>query len=214
MLLCSLVCAAALQAMVPDAFAERVLRVKDGDSIVIESAEREVDVRIADIDAPELDQPYGLEAKSALEALVGSRDVRLELVGGDAYRRIVANVYVEQRDVAAELVVRGLAWVRRSYASAARLVGLEEAARHDRRGLWADADPVAPWLWRRWGPSSGQDKVQPMPPEISVECGAKTYCRQMRSCEEAIAYLRQCGLKTIDGDGDGIPCEKLCRYYR
>lgn len=42
-------------------------------------------------------------------------------------------------------------------------------------------------------------------------CGAKTYCTEMVSCQEAIFYFNQCGLTRLDGDGDGVPCEKLCR---
>nr|WP_246327409.1 excalibur calcium-binding domain-containing protein [Candidatus Competibacter phosphatis] len=33
----------------------------------------------------------------------------------------------------------------------------------------------------------------------------------MTSCKEATFYLTQCGVKSLDGDGDGRPCEKLCR---
>jgi len=42
-------------------------------------------------------------------------------------------------------------------------------------------------------------------------CGKKRYCSQMTSCEEAVFYYRVCGLKRLDRDRDGIPCEKLCR---
>lgn len=42
-------------------------------------------------------------------------------------------------------------------------------------------------------------------------CGAKLYCTQMTSCEEAQFYFRQCGLSRLDGDSDGVPCEGLCR---
>ena len=42
-------------------------------------------------------------------------------------------------------------------------------------------------------------------------CGSKRYCGEMRSCEEAQFYLTQCGLGRLDGDSDGIPCERLCR---
>lgn len=41
-------------------------------------------------------------------------------------------------------------------------------------------------------------------------CGAKTTCGQMSSCEEAKFYLTQCGVKRLDGDGDGVPCASLC----
>ena len=45
---------------------------------------------------------------------------------------------------------------------------------------------------------------------VTVKCGAKTTCSQMSSCEEATAYLTQCGLNRLDGDGDGVPCASLC----
>ncbi|MEJ2160035.1 MAG: hypothetical protein P8X53_06080 [Chromatiales bacterium] len=33
----------------------------------------------------------------------------------------------------------------------------------------------------------------------------------MRSCQEALFHLNECGLARIDGDDDGMPCEKICR---
>jgi len=47
-------------------------------------------------------------------------------------------------------------------------------------------------------------------PVASVDCQAKRYCTQMRTCEEAQAYLTQCEIKSLDRDGDGVPCEALC----
>ena len=190
--------------------AETVVRVKDGDSLVVDSNGREVEVRLADIDTPEFNQPRGDEARDALRSLVDGKEVRLELIGGDAYRRIVAHVFVGDLDVNAELVRRGLAWVRRAYDPAPSLVALEDGARQAERGLWADEDPVPPWIWRKTEQST--DRQLGAIPE--VECGTKQSCAKMTSCEEAIAFLRQCKLTRIDGDGDGIPCEKLCRYYR
>ena len=53
---------------------------------------------------------------------------------------------------------------------------------------------------------------QPALPSASLKvvCGSKRYCRQMNSCEEARAFLSQCGLNRLDGDKDGVPCEVLC----
>ncbi|MDX1431385.1 MAG: thermonuclease family protein [Gammaproteobacteria bacterium] len=204
----------ACQLVVGSVAAERVVRVKDGDSIVVRSGDNEVDVRIADIDAPELDQAYGKVAKAALDGLVGERDVRLELVGGDRYRRIVANVFVEGLDAAELLVGQGYAWVRRAYTSSSRLIRLEDEARRARRGLWADAEPIPPWFWRQGVRRPGAEPTQRASSAFTVECGAKRYCHEMGSCEEAVAYLYKCRVDTIDGDGDGIPCESLCRYQR
>ena len=45
---------------------------------------------------------------------------------------------------------------------------------------------------------------------LKVVCGSKRYCRQMNSCEEARAFLSQCGLSRLDGDLDGVPSDILC----
>jgi hypothetical protein len=49
------------------------------------------------------------------------------------------------------------------------------------------------------------------PPQSQVEeefqCSGKTRCTQMRSCEEATFYLKNCPNTTMDRDHDGIPCE-------
>ncbi len=44
----------------------------------------------------------------------------------------------------------------------------------------------------------------------SNPCGKKRYYSQMVSCDEARFYLTQCRVKTLDKDGDGVPCESLC----
>lgn len=48
-------------------------------------------------------------------------------------------------------------------------------------------------------------------PSATMKCGAKKYCREMISCEEAKFHMNKCGLKTLDGDHDGLPCNKLCK---
>ena len=45
----------------------------------------------------------------------------------------------------------------------------------------------------------------------TAECGSKRTCKEMSSCDEAMHYLNNCGLSRLDGDGDGVPCEALCR---
>ncbi len=39
-------------------------------------------------------------------------------------------------------------------------------------------------------------------------CADKTRCTEMTSCEEATFYLQNCPGTLMDGDGDGIPCER------
>ncbi|AHG77458.1 hypothetical protein X874_8220 [Mannheimia varigena USDA-ARS-USMARC-1312] len=44
----------------------------------------------------------------------------------------------------------------------------------------------------------------------SFQCSGKRYCSQMNNCTEAKFYLRQCGVKSLDRDRDGVPCESIC----
>ena len=39
-------------------------------------------------------------------------------------------------------------------------------------------------------------------------CDGREYCSQMTSCAEATYFLRNCPNVKMDGDGDGVPCEK------
>mgnify|MGYP002868724279 CR=1 FL=1 len=42
----------------------------------------------------------------------------------------------------------------------------------------------------------------------SFRCDGRTYCSQMTSCDEATFFLRNCPNVKMDGNNDGIPCEK------
>jgi hypothetical protein len=42
----------------------------------------------------------------------------------------------------------------------------------------------------------------------AYRCDGRTSCTQMRSCEEATFFLQNCPGTKMDGDGDGIPCER------
>ncbi|MDD4950826.1 DNA/RNA non-specific endonuclease [Sulfuricurvum sp.] len=46
---------------------------------------------------------------------------------------------------------------------------------------------------------------------LKEQCGTKHTCKEMTSCEEATFYFTQCHEAHLDGDGDGKPCNKLCK---
>ncbi len=48
-------------------------------------------------------------------------------------------------------------------------------------------------------------------PLVAFSCNRKKRCGQVLSCEEARFQLDQCGNTDLDGNGDGIPCNALCR---
>ncbi len=90
--------------------APRTLRGKchviDGDTIVIGRTK----IRLAGIDAPELDQPYGQKAKWAMVGLCRGQVITAELTGETSHDRLVGTcLRPDGRDIGAELVRQGLA---------------------------------------------------------------------------------------------------------
>ena len=83
-----------------------VLKVIDGDTIHIGSNK----IRLQGINAPELEEPYGKQAKWALHKLVKGQTITAQPNGEESYGRIVAKCYLEDgRDLVAEMVKMGLA---------------------------------------------------------------------------------------------------------
>lgn len=54
----------------------------------------------------------------------------------------------------------------------------------------------------------GSTAAQTGSPTLSFHCDGRTYCSQMTSCAEAKSFLALCPGVKMDGDGNGIPCER------
>ncbi len=153
-LLLALVLALALAAPVL-AWESRVKSVRDGDSInVLNSEGVVVNIRLYGIDAPELKQAFGFQAKKKLSQLVSRKNVQIENVDTDRYGRTVALVRLDNGALVNEEMVRaGLAWVYTQYCLrediCASLRQAEAEAKSAGRGLWAESSPTPPWEWRR-----------------------------------------------------------------
>ena len=106
-------------------------------------------IRLHGIDAPEAKQAFGTVARKALAELIAEKTVSVEEVDRDRYGRVVARVTIAGKLVNAEMVRSGLAWRYVTYDKRNEFGRLEDDARRQRRGLWADAHPVAPWEWRK-----------------------------------------------------------------
>lgn len=128
-----------------------MVHIQDGDTLTILVDRRQVKVRMTDIDAPELGQAYGRQARQALGEICAGKDAAIANASGkDPYGRMLAKVRCAGVDANAEMVMQGLAWVFVRYAPKdSPLIAIEQNARLGKRGLWADDEPVPPWVWRR-----------------------------------------------------------------
>ena len=102
--------------------------VIDGDNIVI----RNVKIRLAGIDAPELDQPWGRKARSAMIDICIGHVISARLTGETSYDRLVATcTRSDGVDIGAELIRRGLA-IDYTHFSGGKYLHLEPPGVRDR----------------------------------------------------------------------------------
>lgn len=129
----------------------RVVNVHDGDSLTLLIDRRQVKIRLAEIDAPEIGQAFWRAARDELAAMCAGGTAYVEDRGLEWRRkRTLGQVRCGSWGANAEQVRRGMAWVYPAYAPKnSPLYALERAARLEKRGLWADDAPVPPWEWRR-----------------------------------------------------------------
>ena len=162
-----------------------VIAVSDGDTLKTHCDDQSrfgdpLIVRVASIDAPESSQAYGRRARQALSELTLHKPVRLEChPRHDRYGRSICKVMVapssctqepcaKTLDAGLAMLTLGLAWWEPQYAreQTPQERGQYEFGQYEakakRAGLWRDADPTPPWLWRREHPSrQGWPALQP-----------------------------------------------------
>ena len=127
----------------------RIRRVIDGDSLEVKYGgwfgfmRRPFPVRLYGIDAPELSQPYGREAREQLASLVRRGGIRMEARATDRYGRTVGLLYPGRRGrepINVAMVRSGMAYWYRRYGG--RDLGLPEAE--------AEAISKAAWSMAGW----------------------------------------------------------------
>jgi len=128
----------------------RVVNVHDGDTLAaLDDTNTQHRIRLQAVDAPELGQPFGQASKRALSDLVFGKQVTLHTTGTDRYGRTLTHVTVNDIEVDAQMIATGHAWHYQRYDHTATLEAAERNSRAARRGLWAGAEPVPPWEWRK-----------------------------------------------------------------
>jgi micrococcal nuclease len=103
------------------------------------------------VDCPELKQAGGKEARALVPRLAFGRVLLIESKGEDRYKRIIGRVFLlSGNTLSRELVKAGLCWWYRKYAPDDQyLEVLETEAKAEKRGLWANPNPIPPWKWRK-----------------------------------------------------------------
>lgn len=137
--------------------------VTDGDTLIAHVNGRDMEIRLADIDAPERDQPFGWDAKLTLIDVVRGQSLLVAPFDVDRYGRVIAHVYVGAASVGLKMVDAGAAWFYAEYANDDALYQAEQLARRNKKGLWAlpARSRIEPWEWRRQQREAAQNKAAP-----------------------------------------------------
>lgn len=130
----------------------KVSRVIDGNTIELLAKENpynhitKLKIRLYGIDAPELKQAYGKEAKEYISALVLKQEVSLIIENKDKYDRIVDTLFLKGQDINKEMVKNGYAHAYESFSK--KYLAEQADAKKFKLGLWQDERVMSPSEFR------------------------------------------------------------------
>lgn len=157
----------------------KVVGVSDGDTLtVLNPQNKPVKIRLVEIDAPEKTQDFGQRSKQSLSDLCFGKAAKVDDHGQDKYQRTLGRVTCDGMDANAEQVRLGMAWAYRQYLTDPAIADLEQAAKAQKIGLWADAHPIPPWEFRHGGnkPTTSSGSVPTTSANGSYHTGPRGGC--------------------------------------
>ncbi|EOA2863118.1 thermonuclease family protein [Campylobacter upsaliensis] len=134
----------------------KVSKVIDGDTIELLAKTSKTNpynhiaklkIRLYGIDAPELKQAYGKEAKEFLSALVLKQEVSLIIENKDKYDRFVGTLFLKGQDINKEMVKNGYAHAYESFSK--KYLAEQADAKMFKLGLWQDERVMSPSEFRK-----------------------------------------------------------------
>ena len=143
----------------------KVVGVMSGDTLSIQTPSgKTFKVRLKAVDAPELQQPFGKQARQFTQDLTLDKTVAVNYKKADLYLRVIGDVILpDGRILNHELLSNGYAWhYGVHYPANEFLRELEYRAWKGREGLWVNPHAVPPWNFRR-------EAFLPDPPENSTQ---------------------------------------------
>ena len=136
----------------------KVVGVSDGDTLTVlvqrDQSFEQIKVRVSWIDAPEKAQAFGNRSKQGLSDCAFAKEVRVEVIKLDRYRRSVGKVISLGTDCVLRQIELGLAWHYKAYArdqsfaDRQSYAAAEDLAHERKLGLWSDPAAIPPWEFR------------------------------------------------------------------
>lgn len=121
------------------AWSGKVVSVTDGDSIVVLHNGKKEKINLYGIDAPEMKQNFGKDAREFLRSFVAGEQVEIERKGTDKHGRTLALVSIGDEGFNEFMVVNGFARVHRKSCKekfCSDWIKMEDAAKEMQKGMW------------------------------------------------------------------------------
>jgi endonuclease YncB( thermonuclease family) len=132
----------------------QVVGVLDGDLFAVSHDNVIENIRLYGIAAPKRGQPFWEQSGALARHLANQKIVEVTPLfkGSDGIDNGLVRIDGSKDYLNVELISHGFAWVKPTECSAhicAEWRGLENLARSNAIGLWADPAPVPPWEWQK-----------------------------------------------------------------
>ena len=126
-------------------FTGKLVKVLDGDTVEVLHDGKAERIRLAQIDCPEKNQPFGQAAKKYVLDIAAHKIVKVHVDTVDRYGRTVGEVFLpDGSNLNKQIVGAGYAWQYKRYSKDPAYADLELGARAQRLGLWQDKNPIPP----------------------------------------------------------------------
>ena len=127
----------------------QVEKIIDGDTVYGLLGDKTYKIRLAEIDAPERDQPFGRQSKVFLRDLLKDGEFSAHISDQDQYGRYIARLYCNGVDINRAMVSAGMAWVYDFYVKDKTFYLNQREAQDQKKGIWSKRYPAPPWEWLR-----------------------------------------------------------------
>jgi endonuclease YncB( thermonuclease family) len=129
----------------------KVVGIKDGDTVVVlDSLNNQTTLRLAEVDCPEKNQPFGTKSKQFTSDQIFLKTIKYIVTDTDRYGRSIAMIYydTDNKYLSAEIIKAGMGWHYKRYSTSKELATFEDNAKRNKIGLWVDNNPINPSDWR------------------------------------------------------------------
>lgn len=133
-------------------FTGKVIKIIDGDTLYILSKKNKkiYKIRLADIDAPEYKQKFGIKSRNFIYSKIFGKNIIIKKQKNkDKYGRIVGYVFYKNKNIGEELLKQGFAWVWH-FSKNNLYYKYQNHAKKNKIGLWSIKEHIDPFIWRKY----------------------------------------------------------------